>query len=591
MYQTPFRWKLYAGCVVLILLTAIVITVLGTHIAADEARQDVKSSLTHDTVFLRELALEALRTGRDDSLQARVRAIGQRTRKRLTVIAKSGQVLADSDEQPDRMGNHADRPEILEAIRTGRLGASIRFSRTVNRELMYVARSVFDQGTLLGTVRASQNLSMIESRIGNLRWSVIVGSAVAALVACVLGWVFAKRVTAPLFSMKQIAESMAAGNYDQKVLIASDDEFGALARALNSMAEQLYRRLDEMKREEGKLRSILESMVEGVVATDRRERIVHLNDVAASILDISPDDAMGRPLWEVTRFPRVGDAIVETLDSGKATSTEIIVPQNGMDRIVQAQSSALRDSQSRVVGAVLVMHDISELRQLEKMRREFVSNVSHELKTPLTAIRGIVETMLDDTSMDSSTRTRFLARIRNQTERLSALVSDLLHLSRVESAVAPEHVPVDVREPVRESVHQFLPDSEELGLTICLDLPEESVIVHGDAEALRQVVDNLLQNAIKYTPGDGRIEVHLRRNSTTAILEVRDTGIGIEPRHQDRIFERFYRVDTARSRDLGGTGLGLAIVKHVVLSHGGEVGVDSVPGKGSTFRVSLPLST
>jgi two-component system phosphate regulon sensor histidine kinase PhoR len=259
--------------------------------------------------------------------------------------------------------------------------------------------------------------------------------------------------------------------------------------------------------------------------------------------------------------------------------------------VVEMHASPLRDGDGHLVGAVVVLHDITELGRLEAVRRDFIGNVSHELKTPITAIRGLVETMIDDREMDQEIRDRFLGRISEQPQRLSTLVTDLLALSRLESEGAPlERSLVDLRDVVATAARGLLSSAEELGVVVEVESPDSPLYIRGDEEILRQVASNLLDNALKYTPAGGRVWLRLHEDRALAVLEVEDTGIGIEPEHQARLFERFYRVDKARSRELGGTGLGLSIVKHVALVHGGDVSVESAPGRGSTFRVTIPLS-
>jgi two-component system phosphate regulon sensor histidine kinase PhoR len=287
--------------------------------------------------------------------------------------------------------------------------------------------------------------------------------------------------------------------------------------------------------------------------------------------------------------PEVSEALLRTIREGADRSAEVVLPGRPEDQVLELRSSPMRGARGEVDGAVVVVHDVTRLRRLEVVRRDFVANVSHELKTPLTAIRGLVETLLDDQDMDEGTRRRFLGKVHRQVQRLSALVADLLTLSRVESGQAAfERVPLDVRNPVRESVRALLGEAQAKSLDLQVELPMEPAMVRGDTEALRQVVDNLVSNAIKYTPERGRITLRVRQDGTATTIEVHDTGIGIAPRDRERIFERFYRVDKARSREVGGTGLGLAIVKHVVQALGGQVGVESTLGRGSTFRVTFP---
>lgn len=332
-----------------------------------------------------------------------------------------------------------------------------------------------------------------------------------------------------------------------------------------------------------------------MIAFDADERVVHLNARAGDILETDEQQALGRPLIEVTRIPEVCEIVTDTLASGEKSRREASLRRGADARTIQIEAAPLRaggrHDDREVTGCVLVMHDLTELRRLEGMRRDFVANVSHELKTPLTAIKGLVDTMVDDGSMRSDVRQRFLAKVKHQADRLASLVSDLLVLARIESGrSAEERQQLDLRQVVRDSCAQLATGAQARSLQLSVELGDRPLWCLGEAEALRQMVDNLVSNAIRYTPEHGRVDVRLEPRGPTAVLSVSDTGIGIESEHIDRIFERFYRVDKARSRELGGTGLGLAIVKHVVLSHGGKVSVRSRPGEGSTFVVRLPLS-
>jgi two-component system phosphate regulon sensor histidine kinase PhoR len=330
-------------------------------------------------------------------------------------------------------------------------------------------------------------------------------------------------------------------------------------------------------------------MVEGVVVVDRDERIVHLNDAARKILGT---EARRRPwLWELTANRAFADAVARVVREGVEVRFEVEVPGEIKAQIIELNASPIRAETGEVEGGVMVLHDITKLRQLESIRRDFVANVSHELKTPVTAIRGLIETLHDDAEMAPEIREGFLRKAANQCMRLSALVTDLLTLSRLESAPGSlERQPLDLKVVINEAIQSLGALAEERGLDLRTSLPALPVTVWGDAESLHQVVSNLVDNAIKYTPDGGRVDIRLRTGEEHAIFEVQDTGIGISAEEKERVFERFYRVDKSRSRELGGTGLGLSIVKHVVLYLDGEVSVESEPEAGSTFRVELPLA-
>jgi two-component system phosphate regulon sensor histidine kinase PhoR len=423
--------------------------------------------------------------------------------------------------------------------------------------------------------------------VGIFRGHVALGVAVSAFAALLLAFLVSRWLKAPLIAMSRAAQSIADGRFEERLEAGTGDELGKLARSFNAVADELHGRIETITGDRNKLLAILGSMVEGVVAVDHAERILHVNAVASRILRALPR-CEGRPIWEVTRIHDVSEIISDTLAENAEQSREIHLHEAGKDQIIEMYSAPIRGTGSEIKGAVVVLHDVSSLRRLERVRREFVANVSHELKTPLTVIRGFIETMIDNTDMDSATRAGFLGRIRAQADRLSVIVADLLTLSRVESgdgALRRDHV--DLGRIARMSFHSLVPSAEKKHITLILKALEPIPIV-GDEHHLRLMLDNLLDNAVKYTPEGGQVTLTVNGTGREACVEVRDTGIGIEPIHRERIFERFYRVDKGRSREMGGTGLGLSIVKHVVLAHSGEIRVESVPGRGTVFRVTIP---
>ncbi len=591
MLRTRFVWKLFAGFALLILATAAIVGFLASRFVERETLAEVDRQLENQARLLHDIAVSALGTPRDseDRLQLgeRVAAFGGSLETRLTVMDVDGVVVADSAEDPRRMDNHATRPEILEAAASG-LGMSSRFSRTVEQRMRYLAVPLEHDTARLGFVRTALPLTLLEQRLSHLRRLVLLGAAVAAAAGLVFSAFLAPRFTRPLRAMALSAEAITQGDYEQRVSVASQDELGQLAGTFNAMSEELDRSTSTMAAERNKLTAILSSMVEGVIAVDGEECIVHLNQVAGCLLDVNPVEVIGRPIWEVTRIREVTELLGETLRSQAVGQRRAHLP-GSTDRTLDLRASPLR-GQDDSVGAVLVLHDVSRLRQLESLRRDFVGNVSHEIKTPVTVIRGLAETLIDDPELDAPLRQRFLGKLDRQARRLLNLVTDLLSLSRLESEESPlELSPLDVRDVLEESLQAIEPASEARRVTLATDWADDPLMVAGDDEALRQAVSNLLDNAVKYSPEDSRVTLRARRNRNRVIIEVIDEGPGIELRHHDRLFERFYRVDAARSRQLGGTGLGLAIVKHTALALGGEVAVDSRPGEGSVFRISLPL--
>jgi len=400
------------------------------------------------------------------------------------------------------------------------------------------------------------------------------------------------RLRTPLRSLTQAANSLAEGNYDEQVSPYSAQEAAPLVRAFNSMADKLNERIEVLSREENKVRTILAGMVEGVVAVDPYAQILHMNKAACEILNVSVDDPEGWHIYDVIEVEEVGELLRQTLRDGVERVEELKIMKDDQEQVLEAHASPLRGRDGELSGGLVVLDDVTQIQRLERVRTDFVANVSHELKTPVTAISGLVETLIESEEMDQETRSRFLEKIQNQSFRLSTLVADLLALSRVEAQDEQEIElrRMDLRIVVMDSVRRAMVAAEEKDIQLHSQLPEDEVNVEGEEEALRQVVDNLLDNAIKYTQGGGGVSLSIEVEEEWAILLVKDSGIGIEAEHLERIFERFYRVDKARSREVGGTGLGLSIVKHFTARMGGVVGVESEPGVGTTFRVELPLA-
>ncbi len=594
--RMKFLWKLYAGYVAIVLVATIVVAVLVSRWLQQDALEDMARVLRTRAALLREIGRPVLVEGvaaGDPALHGRLATLGRELSTRLTVIRADGVIVGESSEADDVLDNHADRPEVLEALARGS-GRSTRRSSTVGEDMMYVAVRVdAEPGELLGFARAALPLRAVDERLGDLRLIVLLGAGVATVMALVPGFVIARRISDPLAAMTDVARAIAAGDHAPRLPeLLARDELGELARAFEAMADQLRDRMETITSDRNKLAAILASMVEGVVAIDADERVVHMNEVAARLLGASAPDALGKPASEATCVREVSETLTNALREPGPKVVEVRLPARPRDQVLELYASPLRDAGGAPAGAVVVLHDVTELRRLETLRREFVANVSHELKTPLTAICGLVETLLDDGEMDAATQRRFLEKVERQAERLATLVRDLLTLSRVEQdETSIEWAPLDLRDPVLESLRGLALTAEEKGITLEQDVPEAAVVVAGDRETLRQAVDNLLDNAVKYTPVGGRVWLRLRVDGQQAVVEVADTGIGIEPRDQARVFERFYRVDKARSRELGGTGLGLSIVKHVALAHQGEVSVRSALNEGSTFTVRLPLAT
>jgi len=586
MFRSRFLWRLYAGYVVVIFVSTAIVSGLIIKKNYDDSLAETLRTLKAGAIMLEDLVNHSPEDPVE--LQKRIFVLGAKTRTRFTVINQDGVVMADSKEKPENMDNHAGRPEVMAALSRG-FGTVTRFSDTLGLTMMYYALPVGGNGLLNGFVRTSVSIISVNERLRNNRNAVITGGSVSMFVALLIGFFIARSFAQPLSSITAVAESIADGDYSQRLPISGKDEIGKLAKAFNRMAQSSQSRMETINTDRNKLLAILSGMIEGVVAVDKHERVVHINEAAEKILGIAPTSSIGKPLWEVTMLVDVRQTVSGTLKSASEISKELRIPGSPSDRIVEIQSSPIRDGEGNLAGAVVVLHDVSELERLDTMRRDFIANVSHELKTPITAIRGLVETLIGDRLMEPEKHERFLRKIANQSMRLSSIVTDLLTISRLESGKNLERRLFDLRRIIVNTARALTSTGESLGVKMEIDIPDDPVNIIGDEESLFEAVNNLLDNGLKYSNEGGKVFARLFKKGDTVVIEVEDSGVGIEKRELKRIFERFYRVDKARSRELGGTGLGLSIVKHIAISHGGSVFVESAPGEGSVFRIVLPL--
>jgi two-component system phosphate regulon sensor histidine kinase PhoR len=520
-------------------------------------------------------------------LDALVDEAAREVQARITIVLPDGVVVADSARSgADLLAeeNHAGRPEIVQAI-AGGSGSSQRFSPTVREPFLYAAVAVRDDGRLLGVSRVALSAAGAEAQVADLRNSVAAALLLAFLVAAGLAVALSSSLAGPLAEVMRTARELAAGNLAARIRVRRDDELGELARILNRSADQLQQRLNESTRDRARTDAILSAMDDGVLAVDHRGVVLVANDILRKTLGL--DEPIGRHHVEVVRQVEVGEVLQEVLRTGgrRALEVELLYPR----RAFSLTGAPFPGTEGTPHGAVLTFHDITERRRLERIRRDFVANASHELRTPLTSIRGFVEALEDGAVAEPETAARFLGKIRVHADRMAALVEDLLELSRLEAGERPLHLedtdPAEVAEDVAAS---FREQASRKGLEIAR-LEESAPVVRTDADRLRRILENLVDNAVKYTPSGGRVQIVSRKGPDgAAVLEVRDDGPGIPPEHLPRIFERFYRVDKARSRELGGTGLGLSIVRHLAEGMGAAVSVESEPGRGTSFSITVP---
>jgi two-component system, OmpR family, phosphate regulon sensor histidine kinase PhoR len=558
------------------------------------ARESLETRLATAGLLLHDEA-RALLTGAASpaALQEWALRVARPSRSRVTLITSDGRVVADSDvafADLPRVENHARRPEVAAALE-GRRGQDLRRSATIDAPLLYVAVPVSDGRTVRGVLRLALPLSVVTSSHGDVHRAMLIGAGLALAVALGIGLFVSGRVTRPVVEMEAIARRMSEGDFTARAPTRSPDEIGRLGRALNVMSGRLRGKIEDLEHEQAKVSAVLDGMVEGVIAVDARDHIVAMNEPARALFEVDAARGERKPLLEVIRNADLHALLEARHGAARAVARRELVVPGAPPRTVQASAVPV-DLGGGDVGVVMVLHDVSELRRLETVRTEFVANVSHELRTPLTAIHGYLETLLGGGLEETENARRFLEIVFRHTERLGRLLDDLTDLSNIElGRIRLQMGPVAVPEVVASVVGIMSRRAETRGVTLlappAADLPE----VTADHDRLEQILINLVDNAIKYTDAGGRVTVSARGVGGLVEIAVTDTGVGIPPADLPRITERFYRVDKARSRELGGTGLGLAIVKHLVIAHGGDLTIESEPGRGTTVRFTLLTAT
>jgi len=549
----------------------------------------VASEKTHAYLIGTDLAplVAAGNYGHVDSL---CKKLGRDIGIRITVVLPSGRVIGDSEKSPDSMENHANRPEIMEAFGK-RTGVAMRASSTLRKPMMYVASPLQRNDTVTAVVRTAVPLSSIKAALGMYYFRIFIVALFMALCALLLSILFNRRITKPVRELQSSAERLAKGDFSSKIKVPVIEELSVLAAALNKMADQLHERILTITRQRNEQEAILAGMTDGVIVIDLSEHIIFVNNAAGGMFGIDLHAVPGRPLPEIIRgFAK------EVLTNATEIERDFSIALGGDVkqgfRFLQAHGTVLRDTGGVKFGAVIVVSDVTRLRRLEQVRKDFAANVSHELRTPLTTIKGFVET-LQTGGLDSKEEAqRFLGIIAAQVERLSSIIDDLMTLTLIEreeeaKTLSLEELPV--LESIRAAVRHYEAQAGAKQIAIVLK-GENAVMASINAPLIEQAVGNLIDNAVKYSGSGTTVEVALSMKNSECVIAVKDQGQGIPQEHIDRLFERFYRVDKARSRKLGGTGLGLSIVKHIVGAHKGTVLVESAVGKGSTFSIVLPAT-
>jgi two-component system, OmpR family, phosphate regulon sensor histidine kinase PhoR len=556
----------------------------------ENSLSDLKSSLVNQAQLIEsQLSSKPIIQTEIPILETLVKDLSSRIKSRITIVDTQGQVLADSQKLlkdiPD-MENHAARPEIKSAL-AGIVAEEIRYSSTLKINMLYVAVPIKARDGIVGVIRLALPLVSVEDMLNGIRNAIIFSIIFALLLAFVSGSLITSGIIKPVNKIIRVSRKFSTGDFTHKIYHDSKDEIGELADTLNKMASDIEAKMKDVNSQSQQLRAIFNSMIEGVMLTDREGHIVSVNQAIERIFQVVKPDVEGKTFLEAIRNNDIAEIITAVLRAGKSVSKEIalIFP---VQSIFEVNATPIFESGS-VNGCLVVIHDITEIRRLETMRRDFVANVSHELKTPLTSIKGFVETLLEGALEDKENNRNFLKIIQEHADRLDKLVNDLLSLSHLESqGIVLDKREFNLNDQVKEVIAGFKSQLKNKGIEVTNQLPNE-LIINGDQDRVEQVLVNLIDNAIKFNKDKGPIKIYKQDHSGNIKIIIEDFGMGIPGKDIPRIFERFYRVDKARSRQLGGTGLGLSIVKHIIELHGGTVGVESTEGLGSKFWFSLPI--
>lgn len=578
------------GYLVLHLLAATVFVIIFSRVTRHQMVENTKGRMESLALML-QAHLQELPGGlQDDSLVPHVLKLGRQTDFRYTVIDADGNVLADSKKGDQDIGLHLDRPEIIQSQRT-KTGFSDRFSDTLQKPMMYLAINyqANDDEPASGFVRVAVPSATINDPILALQKTIWTFALLLGALTIGLMVFFASSAIRPLSGFAEVARNIGHGNFQQTLPMANRrDEWGELADAFTQMQQEIATREGQLRESNTRADAVLSTMIEGVLATDGDGRISISNRAAQRMMSFSSPDVVDRNLFDVVRYPELHTAI-ESARKNKTTAKAEFETLNPDRRRIKARATYFSSEPEQ--GVAIVLRDVTDIVALENMRRDFVANVSHELKTPLASIKAYAETLRLGAINDQDKNLQFVTQIETQAELLNLQIQDLLEIARVESGSSAFNMEnVDINYLCRQSVKDLQAQADQRKVELLLETGDDQLIAKAEGSGVTTIINNLISNAIHYTPADGTVHVRIRRSGEWVEIEVADTGIGISAEHQARVFERFYRVDQSRSRDLGGTGLGLAIVKHLTQAFEGQLKLTSQVGKGSSFRILLPAA-
>jgi two-component system phosphate regulon sensor histidine kinase PhoR len=572
--KRSFFSKIFIGYLLVIFTLSSLILILSLNTIRKFYRDTLTDHLKTLGYTLNSEVAHLLDTGRANQLDGFIKNLGSKIHTRVTIIATDGSVLADSEQNIQLMENHSHRPEVIEALQ-GKTGKSIRFSSTANRDMLYVAVPIEKDGKISGVIRTSLFLSDIDNLLTKLNYHVAGISLGIVFIALLAAFLISRSVVRPIRHLTLAATKVASGDFSARVFLKTKDELRGLADSFNRMNEEMGRMFSELGQQKEELKIIIDSLQEGLLVLDKEGRIIRSNESFRKI--IGNQAVEGKLYWEIMRNPR----LAELFKNAGGRREKFVEELTLGDRVFMCSGAPLEGGE----GIVSIFYDITETKNVEKIKKDFVSNVSHELRTPLTSIKGYAETLRNE--VDTVPGKKYLETIERNTDRLINIVNDLLLLSNLEEKAVLELEDVDLGVFLENVVRIFDQRVKDKQLSLVIDVKENLPLIKADLFKLEQMMVNVLDNAVKYTDR-GEITVSLDIHDKRVSILVKDTGIGIPKDDISRIFERFYVVDKSRSRRSGGTGLGLSIVKHIVLLHNGTINIESALGRGTSVTVTLP---
>lgn len=579
---SPIRWRLTIAYVAIIW---VVMTSTGLVLSYLMERQYNagfhRVLLSHAVLVKRVLEDQYQHDGIIPDPDKACRDLSNQVNARVQIIHPKNGIIGDSRREEGAVSDREDPAERLQSF-----SCKVCHPEARSSEVMAVRQPIVSQGRIVGEARVSSSLFAIKQASARSRRVVFSALIIAAILAAVLSQRLAFSIARPITEMNSVAKRMAKGDLSRRVAVRSSDEIGELAMSFNTMALQLEKILNEISEDNDRMETILTTMADGIIVTDEIGQVAMFNKASEGIFQRKAEDVLGKPVGELGLHSELTKMVQETLRSQRMLRKELRL-SNTPGVTLSAYCYPLRDQSSNIKGSVVVLHDLTEIRQNEKAQKEFVANVSHELRTPITAVRVTAEALLSGAKDDPKLLEKFLSTLVKESERLSLLIDDLLEIAKRDSGRRELRRAEVALDDVSERVVALFRDrAEQSRMKIVMDVPD--LVVYADEQQVEQVLANLVDNALKYTPLGGTITISAQEDSDSVTLSVADTGIGIPHSEVHRIFERFYRVDKARSRQLGGTGLGLSIVKDIVEAHGGTITVETRPDEGSTFSVTLP---